>query len=53
MHQPEQRGEKILDEATRRLPLAACPPFPHVLIRKTPPEKPLSLPGFARPPVVG
>jgi hypothetical protein len=37
------KAEKILAEAIDRLKLQPDPPYPYVLIRKTPPEKALNL----------
>jgi hypothetical protein len=37
------KAEKVLAEAIKRLKLQPDPPYPYVLIRKTPPEKGLAL----------
>jgi hypothetical protein len=37
------KAEKVLDEAKKRLKLEPNPPLPYVLIRKTAPEKKLNL----------
>jgi hypothetical protein len=39
----ENKAQKILDEAIRRLNLNPSPPRPYVLVRETPPEKTLAL----------
>jgi hypothetical protein len=37
------KAEKVLDVAIDRLHLEPKPPYPYVLVRKTPPEKTLNL----------
>ena len=37
------KAEKVLDEAVTRLNLNPNPPYPYVVLRKTPPERTLNL----------